>query len=195
MLPKFRLSGQTENAAVGYNHRIEQKVGMNILLMIIDWEKMFVPSLSLWEIMIRGTCTYWFCFLSIRFFRRGAGQLNIGDLLLITLIADAAQNSMAGEYDSITEGCLLVAVLTFWDYSISWLGFRSVFFSKINSPEPVILVKNGVMLRQNMKKELITTAELMGILRSEGVDDLAVIKTCCIEESGKISVVQRKGKK
>lgn len=165
---------------------------MNTLLIAIDWDKMFVPSLSLWEILIRGTFTYWFCFLCIRFFRRGAGQLNIGDLLLITLIADAAQNSMAGEYDSITEGCLLVATLTFWDYSISWLGFRSVFFSKINSPDPVMLVKDGVIMRQNLKKELITTTELMGMLREEGIDDLAAVKTCCIEESGKISVVPKK---
>lgn len=62
---------------------------MNQLLIDIDWDKMFVPSMSLLEIMIRGTLTYWFCFLYIRFFRRGAGQLSIGDLLLITLISDA----------------------------------------------------------------------------------------------------------
>jgi uncharacterized membrane protein YcaP (DUF421 family) len=165
---------------------------MNALLLAnIDWEKMFVPSMSLWEIIIRGTLTYWFCFLYIRFFRRGAGQLGIGDLLLITLISDAAQNAMAGEYTSITEGCLLVGVLVFWDYAINWLGFRSVFFSKIGEPDPVLLIKNGVLQRQNMKKELITTSELMGMLRQQGIDQLGNVKTCYIEGSGNISVVKK----
>ena len=165
-----------------------------LLLVAIDWDKMFVPTMSLPEIIIRGTLTYWFCFLYIRFFRRGAGQLGIGDLLLITLISDASQNSMAGSYDSVTEGCLLVGVLVFWDVAINWLGFRSVIFSKFSSPEPVLLIKNGVLQRQNLKKELITQVELMGMLREEGVDDPADVKTCYIEESGKISVVPKSGK-
>lgn len=163
-----------------------------LLLVGIDWEKMFVPSMSLWEIILRGTLTYWFCFLYIRFFRRGAGQLAISDLLLITLISDASQNAMAGEYTSVTEGFVLVGMLVFWDYSINWLGYRSVFFSKIGEPEPVLLIKNGVMQRQNMKKEMITTDELTGMLREQGIDNLEDVKTCYIEGSGNISVVEKK---
>ena len=165
-----------------------------LLLVDIDWNKIFVPTMSLWEIMIRGTLTYWFCFLYIRFFRRGAGQLGIGDLLLITLISDASQNSMAGNYNSVTEGCLLVGVLAFWDFAINWLGFQSVFFSKIGSPDPVLLIKDGILQRQNLQKELITRVELMGMLRQEGIDDLTDVKTCYIEENGKISVVPKEGK-
>ncbi len=165
---------------------------MNTLLLVdIDWKGMFVPTMSLLEIIIRGTLTYWFCFLYIRVFRRGAGQLSIADLLLITLISDASQNSMAGDYNSVTEGCLLVGVLLFWDYAINWLGFRSVFFSKLSEPEPVLLVKDGAMLRQNMKKELITASELIGMLREQGVDQVSDVKSCYIESSGNISVIQK----
>jgi uncharacterized membrane protein YcaP (DUF421 family) len=162
-----------------------------ILVLTIDWEKMFVPSLSLWEILLRGTLTYWFCFLYIRFFRRGAGQLGISDLLLITLISDASQNAMAGEYNSVTEGFVLVGTLVFWDYAINWLGYRSVFFSKIGEPDPVLLIKDGVMLRQNMKKELISAEELMGMLREQGVDEVSAVKACYIEGSGNISVIKK----
>ncbi|MVM37367.1 DUF421 domain-containing protein [Spirosoma sp. HMF3257] len=162
-----------------------------LLLADIDWDKMITPSMSLWEILIRGTITYWFCFAYIRFFRRGAGQLGISDLLLITLISDASQNSMAGEYTSITEGFVLVGILVFWDYAINWLGYRSVFFSKIGEPEPVLLIKNGVMQRQNMKKELITSSELMGMLREQGVEEFADVKACYIEGSGNISIIKK----
>ena len=168
---------------------------MNTILLIdIDWDKMFTPSVSLWEIMIRGTLTFWFCFLYIRFFRRGAGQLTIADLLLITLISDASQNSMAADYDSVTEGCVLVGVLLFWDYAINWLGYRSVLFSKLGQPDPVLLIEDGVMQRKNMRKELITSDELLGMLREQGVDDIKDVKRCCLEGSGDISVVEKEKK-
>ena len=162
-----------------------------LLLTDIDWNKVFSPSVSLWEIMIRGTITYWFCFLYIRFFRRGAGQLSISDLLLITLISDASQNAMAAEYTSVTEGAVLVGVLLFWDYAINWMGYQSILLSKLGSPDPVLLVKDGILMRQNMKKELITDTELMSMLREQGVDELSAVKTCHIECSGNISVVQK----
>ncbi len=161
-----------------------------LLLTAIDWDKMFVPSMSLLEIILRGTLTYWFCYLYIRFFKRGAGQVGISDLLLITLISDASQNAMAGEYNSVTEGIVLVGTLAFWDYFIDYFGFRSVFFKRFAESEPVLLVKDGVMQRQNMKKELIATDELMGLLREQGVDQVSDVKTCYIESSGNISVVK-----
>lgn len=166
---------------------------MNALLLIdIDWNKMFVPSVSLLEIIFRGTLTYWFCYLYIRFFKRGAGQVGISDLLLITLISDASQNAMAGEYNSVPEGFVLVGTLVFWDYFIDYFGFKSIFFKKLVESEPVLLVKDGVMQRQNMKKELIATDELTGLLREQGVDQVSDVKTCYIESSGNISVVKNK---
>lgn len=164
---------------------------MNTLLWVsIDWEKMFIPSVSLLEIMLRGTLTYWFCLLYIRFFKRGAGQVGISDLLLITLISDASQNAMAGEYNSVPEGFILVGTLAFWDYFIDFLGFRSVFFKKIVESDPVLLVKDGVMQRQNMKKELISNDELIGLLREQGVDQVSDVKRCYIESSGNVSVIK-----
>ncbi len=166
---------------------------MNLILGIsIDWDTMFIPSLSLLEIILRGTLTYWFCFAYIRLFRRGAGQLGISDLLLITLIADAAQNSMAGEYKSISEGIVLVGTLVGWDYLINLLGYHTLLFKKVAEPDPILLVKNGVMQRHNMKREFVSEDELMGLLREQGVDTLTDVKTCCIEGSGSISVVQKK---
>ncbi len=166
---------------------------MNTVLLIdVDWEKMFTPSVSLLEIILRGTLTYWFCLMYIRIFKRGAGQVGISDLLLITLISDASQNAMAADYNSVTEGFVLVGTLAFWDYFIDFLGFQSIFFRRIVEDNPVLLVKDGVMQRQNMKKELISNEELIGLLREQGVDQVSNVKTCYIESSGNISVVKTK---
>ena len=161
-------------------------------LIEIDWEAMFIPSSSVAEMIVRGTITYWFCFLYIRFFRRGSGQLNISDVLLITLISDAAQNAMAGTYESVTEGAALVGILVFWDYAINWLGYRSVFFDRLSSPEPALLIKDGVLQHQTMKLQMMSEDELRGLLRERGVEDPADVKLCYLEGSGNVSVIEKK---
>lgn len=161
-------------------------------LIQIDWETMFIPSSSVAEMIVRGTITYWFCFLYIRFFRRGSGQLNISDILLITLISDAAQNAMAGTYESVTEGVVLVGVLVFWDFALNWLGYRSVFFDRLASPEPALLIKDGVLQHQTMKLQMMSEDELRGLLRESGVDDPADVKLCYLEGSGNVSVIEKK---
>ena len=162
------------------------------ILIEIDWEKMFVPSSSVAEMIVRGTITYWFCFLFIRFFRRGSGQLSISDVLLITLISDAAQNAMAGTYESVTEGAVLVGTLVFWDFALNWLGYRSVFFERLSSPEPALLIKDGVLQQQTMKREMMSENELRGLLRESGVEDPSDVKRCYLEGSGNLSVIEKK---
>src|SRR5687768_15356593 len=62
-------------------------------LWTIDWQAVFVPALGLSEIVLRGTLMYLALFLILRFMsRRQSGHLSPSDLLVIVLIADAAQN-------------------------------------------------------------------------------------------------------
>ena len=68
--------------------------------------------------------------------KRQAGSLGMTDLLLITLIADASQNAMAGQYTSIPAGIVLVATIIFWNYAFDWLSYRSSFFARLIEPTP-----------------------------------------------------------
>ena len=75
-------------------------------LLQIDWKAVFVPTVSLLEIVLRGTLVYLLLFFVLRVLRREAGALGISDLLVVVLIADAAQNAMGSEYKSVTEGAV-----------------------------------------------------------------------------------------
>ena len=96
----------------------------------IDFRSVFVPSLHLAEIVLRGTLVYLFLFIILRVLRREAGVVGIADLLVVVLIADAAQNAMASEYKSITEGAVLIITIASWDYFLDWMGYR---FPKVSS--------------------------------------------------------------
>ena len=61
------------------------------------------------ELMLRGTLVYWLLFLIFRFIlRRDVGAVGIADILLLVIVADAAQNAMSGGYDTFSEGAVLV---------------------------------------------------------------------------------------
>lgn len=151
---------------------------------------MFVPTVSLAEIFLRGTVVYLCLFFMLRVLRREAGDIGITDVLVVVLIADAAQNAMAAEYKSITEGLVLVATIAFWDYFLDWLGYRYPVVQRLLRPAPLLLVRNGRMLKQNMKRELIREEELMSQLREQGISELQEVKKCYLEGDGRISVIK-----
>ena len=92
---------------------------------MIDWAHLFGFSVNPVEIFVRGTVIYWFIFLLFRFMlRRDIGAIAIADVMLLVLIADAASNGMSGGYDSITDGCILVATLAGWSYFLDWMSFH-----------------------------------------------------------------------
>ena len=157
----------------------------------IDWNSVFVPTVSLLEIVLRGTLVYLLLFFVLRVLRREAGALGISDLLVVVLIADAAQNAMSSEYKSVTEGAVLVGTIIAWDYSLDWLGYRFPAFGRLLRPAPLPLVRDGRALRQNMRKEMVSMEELMSQLREQGVEHLSEVKRCYLEGDGHISVIKK----
>jgi uncharacterized membrane protein YcaP (DUF421 family) len=157
----------------------------------IDWQSLFVPSLHIGEIVLRGTIVYLFIFIVFRVLRRGAGAIGISDLLVVVLIADAAQNAMANEYKSITEGLILVATIVFWDYFLDWLAYRLPAVKRLIHPAPLLLIKNGRVQKRNLKREMITEEELLGQLREQGVESLDAVKQSYMEADGQISVIKK----
>jgi uncharacterized membrane protein YcaP (DUF421 family) len=157
----------------------------------IDWHSIFVPSGSLVELMVRGSIMYLLILAAFRVFRRQAGSLAVSDLLVVVLVADAAQNGMAGEYRSLTEGVVLVATIFAWDYAVDWAAYRWRAVHRLVYPAPLPLVTDGKIQRRNLRSELMTVEELMAQVRQQGVDDISQIKTCCLESDGKLSLVKK----
>lgn len=162
----------------------------------MDWKTIFLPDTPLSEIILRGSVMYLALFVMLRvILKRQMGTLTMSDLLLITLLADASQNAMAGEYNSIADGVVLVLTIIFWNYAFDWLGYRSEWFSRLVEPPPLLLVKNGKLLRRHMRQELITQEELMMELREQGLDDVSKVKEAYIESDGRISIIENKPKR
>lgn len=159
--------------------------------MHIDWHRLLVPEMPLWELVLRGTVMYVAILLALRVLvRRHVGSTSLMDLLLMVLIADAAQNAMAATYSSLTEGVVLCGTLIGWNYFFDWLSYRFPAFEKLLEPAPLPVIKNGKMLRRNMRQEFITEDELLSQLRQQEIQDVAEIKLAYIEPDGALSLVR-----
>lgn len=156
----------------------------------IDWQSVFIPSSSILEMLLRGTLTYFVLFIFLRIFRRQSGAIGITDLLVVVVIADAAQNAMAGEYKSITEGVALVATIAFWDFTLDWLGYKISWFERLLRPKPLMLIKDGQVIRKNLREEMITMEELKSLLREQGAEKISEVKKCYLEGNGHLSVIK-----
>jgi uncharacterized membrane protein YcaP (DUF421 family) len=162
-------------------------------LLNIDWHELFIPGRSVLEMFIRGTLVYLVLFFMMRvLLKREAGNIGLPDILMMVLIADAAQNAMSSDYKSITEGIVLVITIVFWNYTLDWMGHRFPALQRIVHPPPLLLVRDGRMLRKNMEDELITEEELMTQLREQGVDEISKVKEARLEGDGHISVIKKR---
>ena len=163
------------------------------ILSQIDLRSVFVPSLHLAEIWLRGTLVYLLLFTVLRVLRREAGALSVADMLVVVLIADAAQNAMDSEYKSVTEGAVLVVTIASWDYLFDWLGYRYPW--RVLRAAPLPLIKDGRVLRRNLRQEWITDDELKAELLEQGVENIGQVKRCYLEGDGHFSVITAEGKR
>src|SRR5262245_1471412 len=156
----------------------------------IDWHQMFVPTGSLLELIVRGSLMYLLILAGFRVFRREAGALSVSDLLVVVLIADAAQNGMAGKYESITEGAVIVVTIFAWNYVLDWVSYRSRFVRWVLHPPPLLLIRNGQLQYRNLRSELMTREDVLEQLREQGIEEISSVKKCFLESDGRLSVIR-----
>lgn len=157
--------------------------------MALNWSEIIGPDIPVLETLFRATVMYFALLLLMRISKRQGGELGMADVLVIVVLADAAQNAIAGEYNSIASGILVVSTIIFWDYMIDWITYRFPVFDRFMKPQTVCLVKNGRMQIKGMRDEMVTKDELMEQIRLQGFDTIKKVKRAHIETNGKISVI------
>lgn len=157
----------------------------------IDWHGIFMPTISLGELVIRSTLMYFILFGLLRLvLKRQAGGIGTTDVLVIVLLADVSAQGFTSNYTSVVEGTVIVATVLFWSYVLEWAGHKYPAVERILRAQTLMLIENGKMLRRNMRAELVTSEELMAQLREKGIEDCSEVKRAYMEADGKISVVK-----
>src|SRR4051812_25965959 len=120
-------------------------------LWYIDWEDLFVPRMSLPEVLIRGTLIYLALCLLLRIvLRRQAGKVSMSDLLVVSVVAGVCRNPLVRDAYSVTDGVLMIATILLWSFALDWLSFRFPWFHRLLHASPVPLIRDGQVLKEKL---------------------------------------------
>ncbi|MGO8624711.1 DUF421 domain-containing protein, partial [Rhizobium ruizarguesonis] len=79
--------------------------------------------------------------------------------------------AMAGGYDTVSEGVVLVLTLMGWNLALDWASFRWPAVRRFAEPPPLLLIDRGRVIARNLRREHISREELDAQLRLAGVDN------------------------
>ena len=145
-------------------------------------------------VLIAGktTVVYIFLVLGLRLLgKRELGQMNIYDLVLIIVLANAVQNAMVGDDNSLVGGIVSAFTLLAWNRAFTVAMVRSTRLEHAMIGNPMLIVKDGKMIEDRCRREGITHELLMAALREHGMEHLSQAAMCVLEVDGSISVVPR----
>ncbi|HNP47873.1 MAG TPA: DUF421 domain-containing protein [Bacteroidia bacterium] len=142
------------------------------------------------DIPLRSIVVYLFIVLAIRLFgKKEIAQLSVIDLVFILLISNSVQNAMVGNDTSLWGGLFAAAALFLTNFILKQILYRSKKISELVQGDPVMLILNGKILEQNLKKERISLEELEASVREHGVSSAKDVNLAVLETDGNISIL------
>jgi uncharacterized membrane protein YcaP (DUF421 family) len=156
------------------------------------WKLTDVPW---WAFIIRASIVYLVVMTLLRLGgKRQVGQMGMAQLVALLLISNAVQNAMNGNDGTITGGVILASVIMFWSYVFEVLTSRSKRFENVVQGRATVLIRNGKLLFEQLRRERLSPAELKVILRKQGIHHFNEIDQAILESDGYVSV-RKKGEK
>jgi uncharacterized membrane protein YcaP (DUF421 family) len=148
-----------------------------------------------WEFIVRASVVYLAVMALLRMGgKRQVGQMGMAQLVALLLISNAVQNAMNGNDASITGGIILASVIMIWSFAFEVVTSRSKRWENLIQGRPRILIRNGKLIPDALRREHLSVSELRTALRKQGVHELNLIDHAILESDGFISI-RRKGEK
>ena len=151
---------------------------------------MFHLGTPLWEIVVRTAAVYSVVLVGLRVFgKRQLGQMSIGDLVMILLIANAVQNAMVGTDTSLLGGLVAAVTLLIMNFVVVRAITRSPMGERLFQGGPTLLVKDGAYVLENIRREGLAPDEVDMAIREHGIDAASGVRVAYLEPDGTISVI------
>ena len=120
--------------------------------------------------------------------KRQIGQMEASEFVVSMLIADLAAVPMQDAAIPLLSGVVPLLTVLGLELTLSFLIMKSVIFRRFLCGKPVILIDNGKILQDNLRRTRVTMEELMGHLRQKDVLDIGSVQYAILETDGNLSV-------
>ncbi|MBA3685494.1 MAG: DUF421 domain-containing protein [Planctomycetes bacterium] len=145
--------------------------------------------------IIRALCVYLFLLVLFRIAgKRTLAEVSTFDAVLLLIISEAIQQALIGNDSSMTNAFVVVATLVGCNLLFSLLKRRSGPIDRAVEGVPIVLVKDGELLRERMLKERVDEDDVLHAARlAHGLTRIEQIRYAILECRGGITIIPREG--
>lgn len=139
---------------------------------------------------VRSICLYLLLILAIRLMgKRQIGEMEPSEFVIALLIADLAAVPMQDTGTPLLSGVIPILTVLSVELLLSVISYHCIPFRRLLCGKPVVLIENGRIVQENMKKTRLTMDELTVHLRERSIVDLSTVKFAILETNGQISAL------
>lgn len=120
--------------------------------------------------------------------KRQIGEMEPSEFVVTMLVANLAAIPMQDGGIPLFSGLVPILTVLGVELVLSWIMLRSAAFRRMLCGKPVILIENGRILQENLRKTRVTLDELAGHLREKDVLDPSAVQYAILETNGSLSV-------
>ena len=138
---------------------------------------------------LRTAFLYLVLILAVRLMgKRQIGQMEASEFVVTMLVANLASIPMQDGAIPLYSGLVPILTVLGMELTLSGLLLRSILLRRLFCGKPVILIDNGKILSQNLRRTRVTLDELSGHLRQKEILDVRTVQFAILETDGTLSV-------
>jgi uncharacterized membrane protein YcaP (DUF421 family) len=142
--------------------------------------------------LLRTMILYFLIMIGMRLMgKRQIGELEPSELVLTMMISDLASVPMQDFGIPLLSGFIPILTLLSLSMLISQLSLHNLRFRALICGTPAIVIRDGKIQQDTMRKNRFTLDELLEELRGQGISSVEDVKYAVLENSGSLSVLPR----
>src|ERR1700686_4607354 len=146
------------------------------------WKDMFVITLPILEKILRPVIVNFFLVIMLRLAgKRELVQLNPFDLVVLLTLSNTVQNAIIGDDNSVSGGILGATSLLTVNYLVVRFLYGHKRIDQFGEGNADVLIENGSVRLDRLKKELISPTQLEAAARKQGFESLNDVQKCILE--------------
>lgn len=124
--------------------------------------------------------------------KRQIGEMQPSELVIAIMISDLASVPMQAIDIPLLAGAVPVLTLLVWEVLMSYVSLKSKRMRRYITGEPSIVVYNGHINENELKRLRFNLNDLMEQLRIAGCTDISNVAAAVLETNGQLSVIEKK---
>lgn len=145
------------------------------------------------SIIVRTALVTIFVVLVIRWMgHKGLGQLNMYELIILIGLGSAIGDPMIYQEMSLPHAFTSIVIVVALFKVLDYLTMKSKRFSRLTTSKPILLAKNGQIIREGMRAARFNDEEYRSLMRLHGIRDLSEVDESYLEINGQVSFLKRR---